>query len=77
MDEGVSTNVQTWGGETGDFPITIGLRQGSNLSSYFFTLILDVITKYIQELAPRCMLFVDDTLILRESNENLNKVGDL
>lgn len=41
MHEGVSTNVQTQGGETDDFPITIGLHQVSTRSPYLFTLIIE------------------------------------
>ena len=62
MYEGVSTSVRTQDGDTVDFPIIIGLHQGSTLSPYLFTLVLDVLTKHIQELAPRCMLFADDVV---------------
>lgn len=65
MYEGVSTSVRTQGGDTVDFPITMGLHQGSTLSPYIFTLVFDVLTKHIQELAPRFMLFADDSLALR------------
>jgi len=34
-------------GATEDFPITIGLHQGSTLSPYLFTLVLDVLTEHI------------------------------
>lgn len=64
MYEGVSTSVWTQGGETDGFPITIGLHQGSTLSPYLFTLTLNVLTKHIQELAPRCMLFADNIVLL-------------
>jgi len=33
---------------------------------------LDVLTEHIQELAPRCMLFVDDVVSLGESREEVN-----
>ncbi|KAL5166070.1 FHA domain-containing protein FHA2 [Glycine soja] len=56
-----------------DFPITIDLHQGSTLSPYLFTLILDVLTEQIQEIAPRCMLFADDIVLLGESREELNE----
>ncbi|KAH1225912.1 Cleavage and polyadenylation specificity factor subunit 2 [Glycine max] len=69
----VSTSVRTQGGESDDFPITIGLHQGSTLSPYLFTLILDVLTEQIQEIAPRCMLFADDIVLLGESREELNE----
>ena len=65
--------VRTHGGEIDDFPITISLHQGSTLSPYLFTLILDVLTEQIQEIAPRCMLFADDIVLLGESREELNE----
>jgi len=55
-----------------DFHI-IGLHQGSTLSSYFFTLVLDVLTKHIQDSVQICMLFTDDVDMLGESREELNK----
>ncbi|RZB55503.1 Villin-4 [Glycine soja] len=73
MYDRVSTSVRTQGGESDDFPITIGLHQGSTLSPYLFTLILDVLTEKIQEIAPRCMLFADDIVLLGESREELNE----
>jgi hypothetical protein len=38
--------------ETGTFPITIGLHQGSALSSYMFSLVMDEVTKDIQVGTP-------------------------
>ncbi|KAL5130219.1 THO complex subunit 4A [Glycine soja] len=73
MYDRVSTSVRTQGGESDDFPITIGLHQGSTISPYLFTLILDVLTEQIQEIAPRCMLFADDIVLLGESREELNE----
>ncbi|KAL5135334.1 putative RNA-directed DNA polymerase from transposon BS [Glycine soja] len=69
LEKAVSTSVRTQGGESDDFPITIGLHQGSTLSPYLFTLVLDVLTEQIQEIAPRCMLFADDIVLLGESRE--------
>ncbi|KAH1188137.1 hypothetical protein GmHk_U059979 [Glycine max] len=34
---------------------------------------LDVLTEQIQEIAPRCMLFADDIVLLGESREELNE----
>ncbi|KAM7490942.1 hypothetical protein LguiA_033863 [Lonicera macranthoides] len=72
MYEGAMTSVRTHSGSTEDFPITIGLHQGSALSPYLFTLVLDVLTEHIQEPAPRCMLFADDIVLVGESREELN-----
>ena len=72
MYGGGSTSVRTQDGDTEDFPIIIGLHQGSTLIPYLFTLVLDVLTEHIQELAPRCMLFADDVVLLGESREELN-----
>lgn len=72
MYEGVSTSVRMQNGVTEDFPITIELHQGPTLSFYLFTLVLDVLIEHIQELALRCMLLVDNIVLLAESREELN-----
>jgi hypothetical protein len=71
MYEGASTSMRTHDEATDDFPITIGLHQGSTLSPYLLTLVLDV-TEHIQELAPSCMLFADDAVLLGELREELS-----
>lgn len=46
---------------------------------FLFTLVLDVFTEYIQELAPsteRDLCFLQMIVLLGELNENLNEVGD-
>jgi len=45
MYEKASTSVRMQDGATEDFPITIGLHQGSTLSPYLSTLVLDVLTE--------------------------------
>ncbi|KAK9148382.1 hypothetical protein Scep_007139 [Stephania cephalantha] len=57
MYDGVVTSIKTFGGATKEFPITIGLHQGSALSPYLFTLVIDELTRHIQEDIPWCMLF--------------------
>jgi hypothetical protein len=69
--EGASISVRRQGGDTDDFPITIGLHQGSTLSPYLCTLVLDVLMEHIQELALRCMLFAVHIVLLGESGEEL------
>jgi len=41
MYEGVRTRVRTFKADTVDFSIYIGLRQGSALSSFLFTIVMD------------------------------------
>ncbi len=52
MYEGVTTIVRTVGGDTRDFSISVGLHQGSAINPYIFTLVLDELTKHIQESIP-------------------------
>jgi hypothetical protein len=60
----VMTSVQTSDRDTNDFPINIGLHQGSALSSYQFALVMDEVTRDIQGGIPWCMLFTDDDVVL-------------
>jgi hypothetical protein len=58
MYKDVVTCVRTCGGDTSDFPMKIGLHQGSALSPYLFALVMDEVTRDIQGSIPWCMLFV-------------------
>jgi Reverse transcriptase (RNA-dependent DNA polymerase) len=68
------TNVD---GESDTFPIKIGLHQGSALILYIFTLVMDEITKDIQEDIPWCMLFADDVVLIDESRIGVNQKLEL
>ena len=72
MYEGAVTNVRTISGDTNTFPVKIGLHQGSALSPYLFTLVIDKITRHLQEEVPWCMLFADDIVLIDETKEGLN-----
>ncbi|GKA25896.1 retrovirus-related pol polyprotein LINE-1 [Tanacetum coccineum] len=69
MYEGASTDHN---GNTDFFPVEVGLHQGSAISPYLFTLILDEISRGIQENIPWCMIFADDIVLIAESAEELN-----
>ena len=45
MYKDVTTFVRTCDGDTSDFPIKIGLHQGSALSPYLFALVMDEVTR--------------------------------
>ena len=49
MYDGVVANVRTCGGITSDFSITIGLHQGSALSPFLFVIVMDELTRAIQD----------------------------
>ena len=52
MYDGVVANVRTYGGITNDFSITIGLHQGSALSPFLFAIVMDELTRAIQDEIP-------------------------
>jgi hypothetical protein len=47
MYDNIVTSVQTSDGDTNDFSINIGLHQGSALSTYLFTLVMDEVIRDI------------------------------
>ena len=60
-------NVRILGGATNDFYVGMGLHQGSGLSPLLFTLVMDELTREIQDELPWCMLFADDIVLVDES----------
>jgi hypothetical protein len=56
MYDNVVTSVRITDGDTNDFPINIGLHQGSALSPYLFALVMYEVTRDIQGDILWCML---------------------
>jgi len=52
MYEGVKTSVRTPIGDTEYFSIDIGLHHGSTLSPFLFTIVMDKLTREIQDEVP-------------------------
>ena len=77
MYENVMTSVRTSDGDTDDFPIKIGLHQESALSPYLFASVMDEVTKDIQVDIPWCMLFVDDVVLVDDSQTGVNRKLEL
>jgi hypothetical protein len=73
MYRDVVTFVRTCDGDTSDFPIKIGLHQGSALSPYLFALVMDEVTRDIQGDIPWCMLFADDVVLVDDSRAGVNR----
>ena len=68
---------KTYGGLTDEFPITIGVHQGSTLNPFLFAIVMDKITKSIHEDIPWCMLFADDIVLIGETKEDGCKLWKL
>ena len=55
-----------------EFLITIGVHHGLALSHFLFAIVMDKITKGIQDEIHWCMLFVDDVVLVDETKEGVN-----
>ncbi|XP_071687064.1 uncharacterized protein [Rutidosis leptorrhynchoides] len=73
MYEGAKSCVRTPVGNTEYFPIDVGLHQGSALSPFLFALILDELSRGLQESVLWCLIFADDIVLVSESKEDLNR----
>lgn len=72
MYDRASTNVHTQIGITWFFPIKVGLHQGSTLSPFIFTVIVEEISKSFWETIPECMQFSNDIVLVAETKEDVN-----
>ena len=72
MYEGGMTSVRTPRGVTNDFVIGRGLHQGSALSPFFFTVVMDEVTRGIQNELPRSMLFAEGIVLMDETRQGVN-----
>ena len=64
--------MRTQGGVSKDFAVSRGLHQGSALSPFLFTLVLDELTREIQDEVPWCLLFADDIVLVDETRQRVN-----
>ena len=69
--------VQICDGDIDNFLIKIGLHQGSTLSPYLFALVMDEVTRDIQDAIPCCILFADDVVLVDESRTRVNRKLEL
>ncbi|KAL6495708.1 hypothetical protein OROGR_030271 [Orobanche gracilis] len=77
MYEGASTSVRTNVGRTEEFPITIGVHQGSALSPFLFAIVMDELTRGIQNDVPWCMMFADDIVLIDETKDGVQQKLEL
>ncbi|KAL6572440.1 hypothetical protein OROMI_013398 [Orobanche minor] len=77
MYEGASTSVRTNVGGTEEFPITIGVHQGSALSPFLFAIVMDELTRGIQNDDPWCMMFADDIVSIDKTKVGVQQKLEL
>jgi len=74
------TEVKCAAGSTEAFPVEVGLHQGSALSPFLFTIIMDSLTNECRTRAPWQMMFADDIVLCarekRELEEDLEQWRD-
>ena len=63
MYDGVTTTVRSATGLTEEFKVDVGLHQGSALSPFLFSIIMDKLTVDIRKDTPWDMLFADDIVL--------------
>jgi len=72
MYDRVRTRVRTLMGDTDDFPIDISRYQGSALSPFLSTIVMDELIRGIQDEIPWCLLFTNDIVLIDETKEGVN-----
>jgi Reverse transcriptase (RNA-dependent DNA polymerase) len=77
MYTNIVTCVRAYDDEFDIFSIKIALHQGSALSPYIFTLMMDVITNNIYGDIPWCMLFADDMVPIDKSRIGVDQKLEL
>ena len=69
----VTTRVRTTVGTTDSFGVGVGLHQGSALSPFLFNIVFDVLTDYVRENPPWCLLYADDVVLMANSRTELQE----
>jgi hypothetical protein len=77
MYNNIVTSVRISDEDTNDFPINIGLHQGSDLSPYLFALVMDDVTRDIQGGISWCMLFAYNVVLMDESRTGVDQKLEL
>jgi hypothetical protein len=77
MYDNIVTSVRISDGDTNNFLINIRPHQELALSSYLFALVMDAVTRDIQDDIPWCMLFADDVILVDESRTGVDQKVEL
>ena len=73
MYKNSSTQVRTSAGVSESFEVSVGVHQGSALSPFLFTVIMDCMSEEFRKEAPWNMMFADDVVICAPELEEAEK----
>ena len=71
MYKGIKTRVQVGGGHSEKFDLCLGVHQGSILSLFLFSMVLDVLSEDGRKGALYELLYADDLVLMAETMEKL------
>ena len=69
MYDGAVAQVRVGGELSDEFPVTVGVHQGSALSPLLFLAVLEAISREFRRGLPKEMLYADDLVLIAESME--------
>jgi hypothetical protein len=72
MYEGPRTYVKSLCGAKEYFKVGVGVHQGIVLSSYLFSMAMNVVMKDMQDKVPWCMMFADKIVLVGKNLEKVN-----
>ncbi|VDO65224.1 unnamed protein product [Heligmosomoides polygyrus] len=67
------SRVQAAAGTSMEFPISVGVHQGSALSPLLFVVVMDAITRDLQKPVPWTLLYADDVMLASEDKGELER----
>ncbi|VDO75281.1 unnamed protein product [Heligmosomoides polygyrus] len=67
------SRVQAAAGTSMEFPISVGVHQGSALSPLLFVVVMDGITRDLQQPVPFTLLYADDVMLASEDKNELER----
>ncbi|VDP54188.1 unnamed protein product [Heligmosomoides polygyrus] len=67
------SRVQAAAGTSMEFPISVGVHQGSVLSSLLFVVVMDAITRDLRKPVPCTLLYADEVMLSCEDKDDLER----